>query len=686
MNDIYQTAINAFVKGRYKEAHRICKNILKRQPASHEALHLLAMTEKRRGKYSLAIKTFNKALRLAPSTPMYWNNLGETYREMGDPDKAIKCYQKAVKCRPEYAEACSNWGAALMMKGDTGQAEQQLLRAVEINPKLVNAIYNLGVLYIDTDAPELARQAFERTLGVDNSNIDALVNLAYLDKNAGDLKQAQRHCQRALEIEPTHFEAQMHLANIYFDREQYREAAERYRKASEIRPKELAARLGLGHACMKSGYYHDAEEAFRRAISIAINSGEAILGMANAALMKGELETAVVMAERYRKAVGMDSQYYELLAEASLRGGEFLEANRMARSCLEMDPNNVAAYDVMTQVNLFLQNDADMKRMIDLYAGDKLTGKQRISLAFSIARALEKTGDFDAAFDYLAQGNRLRSEAVQHGADDAEKSMELIGQIQSLFSAGFLRMHDGHGCVDAAPIFIVGLPRTGKTVTESLLGRNSRITKGGELRYFGDTVRSLLKSERFGVFPGGIRNLEARHFKSIGEKYIKELQRRFKDGGRVINTLPGNAFEVGMIRLCLPQAKVFWVERSLRDACFEMYRKNLPMGNEYANDLRTLGEYAVRFNGLMEYWSQLLPGFFYKVKFDDLIADPEKQLKVLLDYCGLEWDDVCLGEVHMEQAGGPGPATMPTPENAIGVWRPYEKYLSPLFDAIEKHV
>ena len=656
MTDIFQAAMNAFINGNIKEAERTCRAILKRQPTAHAALHLLAMTEKRRGKFKQAIRTFNKALRLAPSTAMYWNNLGETYREMGDPGRAIECYRKAIKHRSEYAEAYSNWGAALMMKGDHIQAEKRLLRATEINPNLINAIYNLGVLYIDTDSPELARQALERTLGIDPDNDDALVNLAYLDKQENQLDQAQAHYQRAIAINPSHFEAHLNLADLLYEMQQYDEAIEHFRKATVLN---------------------------RR-------SGPAILGLANATLMSSDHDGVMRIAERYRKTIGEDSQLHVLLAKTYLFAGELAKAEAQARRCLALDPESVLAYEVIVQTKRFDSRDEELRgelqNMVELYDHPGLTLKQRTSLAFTIAMAMDTTGDYAAAFDYIERGNRCRAEVRGQGVNDLDTIRESAVRLEAVFTPGFIQTQSGSGCEDDTPIFIVGLPRSGKTVTEALLCRHPRVAAGGELREFGDGVTTLLKSERLSSFPDGVAALNASRFKYLGKKYVGELRRRFKSEKHITNTLPGNAYRIGMIHLCLPRAKVVWVDRGMRDVCFEIYRKNFAEGHAYSNELGMLGEYAALFNKLMEYWDQLLPGSVYRVKFEDMISDPEAQMRGLVDFCGLDWDDVCLDEPLIVQGGDPGFSSMLTPENAIGVWKPYEKYLAPLFEVLDKRL
>jgi len=154
----------------------------------------------------------------------------------------------------------------------------------------------------------------------------------------------------------------------------------------------------------------------------------------------------------------------------------------------------------------------------------------------------------------------------------------------------------------------------------------------------------------------------------------------------ITNTLPGNIKMIGMINLCLPQAKIIWLDRELNDTCFEIYKQDFAEGHGYSNDLKILGEHARMVYDLMEYWDQLLPGFIYRLKFEDLISDPQQQIPRLMNFCGLGWKGA-------QQENSPDSGanefsdidSIPTLENVIGVWKPYAKYLAPLFDALEQH-
>jgi len=680
MTDIYQTAVNAFLAGDFKQAKKICKQIIKSHPSAHPVLHLLAMCEKRQGLFKPAVATFNKALRLAPDTAMYWNNLGETHREMGEQARAIECYRSAIRYRAEYAEAFSNWGAVLIALGEYAEAERRLLHAVEINPGMVNALYNLSVLYINTDSPEKAHQMLERILGMDPNNSDALANLAYLRQQENRFESARDYYLRALAIDPSHSNALLNLASLYFDNRHYRDAAKYFHKVTERNPQDFDAWLGLARSQMKMSYFHDACKAFKRAAAINRQSGKAQLGMADACFNTGDRHEALRLLDRYRDSIGEDASLYQLSARVHLSIGNLEQAEAEARRVLELEPANVFAYKVIVRTGRLSKDGADLSTMRNIYEHAELATNERSIMAFTLARASEMTGDHEAAFGYLVEANKLRSGDASQIIVDRTKHR--IAEIKRLFTAEFMENHRRLGCENDVPIFIVGMPRSGKSVTEALLHRHASVAVAGEFAGFINIVRSLLDEQREDSRAAAIAALSGPELCNAGEQYIGELRRIFDTAQHVTNTHPANAFHIGMIRLCLPRAKVVWIDREPRDLCFDIYRKDFDHGHEYSNELRLLGEYAVSFNDLMMYWQQLLPGFIHKVKFEQLITNTQEQMDRLLGFCGLV-DDAADKRVP-EESGRPEYDALPIPEAVLGIWKPYQRHLSPLFDALEK--
>ncbi len=687
MPDPFQTAMKAFINGQIKQTEKICKAILKQQPTAHPALHLLAMTEKRRGKYQLAIRTFQRALKLSPSTSMYWNNLGETYREIGNHAKAIESYQKAIRHRPEYAEAYCNWGATLLGMGDNIAAEQHLKKATELNPQLANAHYNLGVLYTGNNSPGPARQAFECCLSIESSNVEALVNLACLDQEEERFDQAKTNYLRAIAIDSTNLKAHLNLGSLYNNNEQSKEAIQYYSAAKKINQKSFDAWLGLGQSNLQDGLFLDAYHAFKQAISLNKNSKEAILGLASTSLNTCNANEAECILRKYKKSFGEDPQLHLQLALTYLHDRNWTSAEIEARRCLALDPQNIFAYQTITQIKHVNGIENDLQDMLELYNQNKLPEKQQSTLAFSIAKAMDMTGDHEGAFFYLEQGNQIWIGDNNIAANTINETRAIVEKIRTTFTPDFIKLHEKSGFYDDTPIFIIGLPRSGKTVTETALSLSTLVTPAGESRDFANMVATLLSTEHQKEFPDGVELLSESHYRLIGNAYISTLKKRFKTNNRITNTLPGNIYHLGMIRLCLPKAKVIWIERNIKDNCFDMYRKNFSRGHKYSYDLGALGEYILLFKQLMKHWDQLFPEFIYSLKFEELISDPETQLQALATFCNLDCKEMKKEYIDIkEETSYSFSSYMPASDEAIGIWKPYEKHLTPLFKTLEKQL
>ncbi|NOR39790.1 MAG: hypothetical protein GQ537_01110, partial [Gammaproteobacteria bacterium] len=287
---------------------------------------------------------------------------------------------------------------------------------------------------------------------------------------------------------------------------------------------------------------------------------------------------------------------------------------------------------------------------------------------FGLGKAFEDIGDYAQAFQHFAQGNALRK-ANSPYQFDADKDRHTLA---ATFSRDYLQQHQGSGHQSITPIFITGLPRSGKTVLETLLARHPQLSAGGESDEFQQLAMETLVRQTGKGFPDGIRELEAPAFAEIGQTYADHMRQRLGRVDYVTNTSPGTASHIGMIRLCLPGARVILCKREARDLCTEIYKKNLAPEHYYSHDLIELGNYYLLQRQLMEHWCKVLPDYIHVVQFEELLQEPEKQVNALLDFCGLPRDANVLET-----------ATLPTTENSTGGWQHYREPLKPLFELLE---
>lgn len=675
--------MTAFVQGKINEANKICKGIIKQQPTAHPAIHLLALTEKRKGRYNQAVKTINKALKLAPTSATYWNNLGEICREMGNIPKAIESYKKAINHKHDYAEAYTNWGALLVNQKNYTEAEKHLVTAIGINPQLANAHYNLGVLFTETGAQEQARKSFNKALDIEPANLEALVNLADLDQSQNRFSDAKARYLQAISIDPTNLDTHLSFASLCNNHGFYNEAIKYYSIATKIDPKSLEAWLGLGKSFRNSAYL-DAYHAFNTALSINGKSKEAMLGLAGCILFDLDNTKAIQILSRYQNTFGTDAHFNLLMANLHLHNGSCDKAYAAARSCLATEPDNIDAYQIIARTSTTSNIDSDLQEMLRLFDKSIDSKDAQSNLAFSIFNIMDRTGDYDSAFEYLEKANLLKKETVACKSAYLQEIEKNHSQLKSVFTHNFIQDNKQYGDDSETPIFIVGLPRSGKTVTESVLCKNSHATPGGESRQFTGILQSVLKDAQLSTEPESIPKLDKQLLTTIGERYLESLNRRFKTSCHVTNTLPGNVANLGTISICLPKAKIIWVDRAQLDTCFDMYSKNFARGHEYAYDQETLARYTIQFNTLMEHWAQVIPENIFKLQFEEFISEPEKWLRKIVEFCQLDiGTSVNNGSETISQTGLDY-ELIPNREDICGIWKPYEKHLQPLTHTLEQ--
>jgi hypothetical protein len=301
---------------------------------------------------------------------------------------------------------------------------------------------------------------------------------------------------------------------------------------------------------------------------------------------------------------------------------------------------------------------------------------QRIYLHFALGKAYDDLGDAEAAFTHLNAGNTLKRRT--NGYDES-KALALFERIGRTFDPAFLA--DARvGIADAAPIFVIGMPRSGTTLVEQIISSHPDVGAAGEISVMNDIARAL------GRFPEIVRTLGGDDLSRVGEEYVRRLHAYAPDAARVTDKTPSNMFFVGFIHLVLPNAKIVHVRRDPVDTCLSCYSQLFTREQGYAFDLGELGRYYRAYHHLMQHWRDVLPKErMLDVRYEDVVADTEGEARRLLAYCGLEWDERVLLFHQNQRAVGTASASQvrqPIYKTSVARWRRYETHLRPLLDAL----
>jgi len=314
-------------------------------------------------------------------------------------------------------------------------------------------------------------------------------------------------------------------------------------------------------------------------------------------------------------------------------------------------------------------------RMNELLRSDIVPSTKKIDLHFALAKVLEEDNDYDDAFNHWQAGNKLKNSALKW--KDAGREVR-VRRIMAVFDKDLLTRHRGGGSPSSAPIFVLGMPRSGTTLVEQILVSHSRVDAGGEM-----LVLPRLASEV--GYPENCAQLNSEALKGLGERYLTEA--RPGNRSHFTDKLPDNYLRIGLIRLILPNAIIIHCRRDPVDTCLSCYRMHFGGNTQgFSYDLRNLGLEYRRYRGIMDHWQALTPDAIHEVCYEDLIADKDREIRRLLDFCELSFEEGCLQFHKTDRPVETASASQVRREiygTAVERWKKYEKHLKPLLQVID---
>ncbi|HEX2590744.1 MAG TPA: sulfotransferase, partial [Rhizomicrobium sp.] len=390
----------------------------------------------------------------------------------------------------------------------------------------------------------------------------------------------------------------------------------------------------------------------------------------------------------HRRAVELDPHSVEpsvALAVALLSRGDSAEARTVLERAQIQHPNDVRIFLALCQNGRFRKDDARFADLDRHLENPDVLVAQKVELNFMAGKAYDDLKDYDKAFHYFSRANSLQAQNAKTASE--EDQIALQTRIREIFTPEFVRSHEGVGSRSDLPIFVLGMPRSGTTLSEQVISSHPQVEGAGEVLDMEIAIKTLAKRHNINTpMPDLVTLLAPEDFRELGDIYAGRLTNRAPGGKHVTDKLPGNFNRVGLIHLALPNAKIIHCIRNPVDCCLSIYTNHFAEHLEHANDLYRLGRFYRRYHSLMQYWRETLPpGTFLDVKYEDTVSDLEAQARRIIAYCGLEWDPLCLDFQNNKRQVSTLSITQvrqPLYKTSVERWRPYEKYLGPLLDGL----
>jgi tetratricopeptide (TPR) repeat protein len=440
---------------------------------------------------------------------------------------------------------------------------------------------------------------------------------------------------------------------------------------------------GLSQALLAQGTLPEAESAVRRLLKIEGENPNNWVVLATVYTRLMRQEDALAAFEEAARLNPGEVRLRLSVGHLNKTLGRRRECERAYKQCLEMVPGMGEAYWSLADLKNYVFSEEEIAAMRPLLKGDGGDDEDQAHLHFALGRAFEHKKDYAAAFDHYATGNRRRRQTVPF---DIEAFENKTRRVRECFDAAFFASRAGTGYPDPSPVFIVGLPRSGSTLVEQILASHSSIEGTFELPNLLTIVREFDHADAArDAYPEIVLAAPPEHLEKLGRRYIDEIAPL--RGGRpyFIDKMPNNFSHVGLIQSILPRAVVIDVRRHPMDACFSTYKQHFAEGQSFSYDLEDLGRYYRCYLSLMDHWDTVLPGKVLHLQYEQLIRDPETQIRRLLRHCSLPFDPACMSFHETRRPVRTASAEQvrqPLYTSGVGYWRHFQTELEPLRRAL----
>lgn len=598
------------------------------------------------GKLKEAIKPLLQICKQQPDNTNLWLRLASLYGQTGDFHSVIKVCRKIEPLLKDHPILYSLMGNAYTSLNIIDKSYKCYQKALELQPNDPGILNNFGnALYLDNKLEEAA-DVLERVISIKPDYADAHNNLGNIYRTLNNNALAIKHYENAVKLYPHQYEVLLNLAYMYAERISHPELAESY---------------------------------FRKALAIKPDSIEAMSGISDMLCFQGKLDDALIFIKQVQAK--LKDEPGPIAAEADIyeRTGNYNEAYKLVRKIIDKKISHPVNTDVFMKIcDKFNCCDEALTEGEKLISNQDITPKYIQNTHFGLGKLYDKLRRYDEAFMHYKAGN----EALDIVFDPHAFKIRIDNLISTYNSESIANIAKSN--IDTKlPIFIIGMPRSGTSLTEQILASHPEVCGAGELNDINEITAGL--PETLNVtqpYPACITLLTSNTCNNLAQRYLDKLTNLCAEHRYVTDKMPHNFLNIGLISLLFPQAKIIHCVRDPRDTCLSIYFQNFGWLHPYGTRLDWLGAYYQEYARIMKHWKALkIP--IHTVKYDDMVNDQKTTTRKMLEYCNLKWDDACLDfhkDKRMVATASYGQVRQKIYTKSLARWKNYEKDIAVLVD------
>ena len=623
-------------------------------------------------------------LKAVPNHPLAMLLLGAAQRAGGNAVAALLVLEPLAASHPEWALAHYESALALGAMQRNAAALRALRRAVALKPDMADAWRALAdQLTIAGDAAG-ADAAYAHSIKASTKDPRLLAAAAALCENR--IPHAEAMLRAHLKKYPTDVAAIRMFAEVAARLQRYQDAERLLARCLELAPGFTGAR----HNYALVLHRQNKPEAALREVDALLADDPHNPGYNNlkAAILAriGELDDSIQIYAGVLATHPEHPKVWMCYGHALKTKGREAQSIDAYRKSIDLCPSLGEAYWSLANLKTARFAPLELQAMAAQLTRADLSEEDRFHLHFAMGKALEDAQDHARAFEHYAEGNRLRRAQIAY---DPEDMTARLRRSRSVFTAEFLAAHRGYGADAADPIFIVGLPRAGSTLIEQILSSHSQVEGTMELPDIPSIARSLFDLRNKAQSPGYaevLASLSAQECRGLGERYLAGTRIQRKTAAPFfIDKMPNNFAHLDLIHMALPRAKIIDARRHPLGCCFSGFKQHFARGQYFTYGLQDIGRYYRDYVEHMAHFDAVLPGRIHRVIYESMIEDTETEVRRLLDYCELPFEENCLRFYENDRSvrtASSQQVRQPIFRAGVDHWRNFEPWLGPLKTAL----
>jgi tetratricopeptide (TPR) repeat protein len=623
--------------------------LLAEAPEQRDVLYMTAVAQRYLQRIPEALATLSRLEEFHPDYPRLYQERGHCYVALRSAAPAIEAFEQAVKMSPALP---ASWKALEVLYRMTGRSVEARKAAAEIEnlAKLPPEIVTAFSMFADNEISD-AEDLLRRYLLTHGNHVEGMRLLAQIGVRMDVYDDAEILLESALALAPDYDALRYDYALILLRRHKHVRAREEMEKLLRKDPDNRDYRTTHATVCTGFGDYEKALPLYREILNETPDRPELHLSIAHAL-----------------KTVG--------------RTGEAIASYRAAAASR---PRFGDAYWSLANLKTYRFTDAEIAQMRADEAAPRVGLEDRYHLCFALGKALEDRADYAESFQYYQRGNALKKSESRYRPEPLERNARLQAEV---CTRDFFDARQGVGCDSPAPIFIVGLPRSGSTLLEQILASHSQVEGTMELADILRMVQDLQGRETkdsIPRYPGILADLEPEDFNRLGEKYLADTRVYRSDKPFFIDKMPNNFRHLGLIHLILPNAKIIDARRDPLACCFSNYKQLFASGQQFTYSVEDITRYYRMYVDLMAHWDRALPGKVLRVQHEDVVEDLEANVRRILEFCNLDFEPACVDfhkndrRVHTASSEQ---VRQPINREGVDQWRNFDPWLGPFKTAL----